>query len=364
MQIGLVIYGSMDTMSGGYLYDRKLVAYLRDHGDNVEIISLPWRSYLAHLTDNLHFRLPPGLDILIEDELDHPSLLSANAQPHTYPIVSLIHNLHSSEKRPAWQNIFYRAIEQHYLRSVDGFIFNSQTTRSAVNPLISGSPSVDNPDIVATPGGDRLGDLSLEEVRRRANESGPLRLLFLANVTPLKGLHVLLQAVSHQDSDLRVDVIGSLEVDVAYAREMQQFTEAQGLQPRVTFHGVLDGSNLVEKIRHAHVLVIPSFYEGFGIAYLEGMAFGLPAIGTTAGAIPQLISNGKNGYLIEPGDSRTLAIRLHELASDRQLLARLSLAALQHFQLQPTWAQSMEAIRNFLIQMIKGWKGRSLREIN
>jgi glycosyltransferase involved in cell wall biosynthesis len=362
MQIGLVIYGSLDTMSGGYLYDRKLVAYLRDQGDDVEIISLPWRSYLSHLTDNLHFRLPAGLDILIEDELDHPSLLSANAQPHAYPIVSLIHNLHSSERRPAWQNNFYRAIERRYLRSVDGYIFNSQTTRSAVNPLINGSPSAEDPYIVATPGGDRLGGLTLEEVHRRATGSGPLRLLFLANVTPLKGLDVLLEAVNHLDSDLRVDVIGSLEVDVAYAREMQQFTKAHGLQPRVTFHGVLDGPLLVEKIRQAHVLVIPSFYEGFGIAYLEGMAFGLPAIGTTAGAIPQLISNGETGYLIEPGDSRTLAIRLHELASDRQLLARLSIAALQHFQMQPTWAQSLEAIRNFLFQMIKGWEGRSLQQ--
>lgn len=360
MQIGLVIYGSLETMSGGYLYDRKLVAYLREHGDNVEIISLPWRNYLSHLTDNLHFRLPAGLDILIEDELDHPSLLSANAQPHAYPIISLIHNLHSSEKRPAWQNTFYRAVERHYLRSVDGFIYNSQTTRSAVNLLVSGGPSADDPYVVAPPGGDRLGGLIPEEVRRRANRSGPLRLLFLANVTPLKGLHVLLQAVSHQDSDLRVDVIGSREVDVAYAREMQQFTKAQGLQPRVTFYGVLDGPPLVEKIRQAHVLVIPSFYEGFGIAYLEGMAFGLPAIGTTAGAIPQSISDGETGYLIEPGDSKTLAIRLHELASDRQLLTRLSIAALQHFQLQPTWAQSMEAIQNYLLQMVKGWKGRSM----
>ena len=48
-------------------------------GMTVEIISLPWRNYAAHLTDNFHFRLPPDLDLLIQDELNHPSLLSANA---------------------------------------------------------------------------------------------------------------------------------------------------------------------------------------------------------------------------------------------------------------------------------------------
>ncbi len=336
---------------------------LREQGDDVEIISLPWGRYLAHLTDNLRFRLPANLDILVEDELTHPSLLSANAQPHRYPIVSLVHNLHSSEKRPTWQNTFYRAVERRYLRSVDGFIFNSQTTSATVNALADYSRSgrtSDKPYIIATPGGDRLGSLTAEEVRRRAIGPGPLRLLFLANVTPLKGLHVLLEALNQKYSDFLLDIIGSLEVDNDYARKMQRYTVANGLQQNVTFHGVLDGSLLIEKIKQAQVLVIPSFYEGFGIAYLEGMAFGLPAIGTTAGAIPQLISDGKNGYLIKPGDSKTLANHLKELAADREHLARMSLAALKHFQSQPTWEQSTEAIRSFLCQMLDTWKSRSM----
>ena len=61
LKIGLIIYGSIDTLSGGYLYDRMLVDYLRAQGDTVEIISLPWRNYAAHLTDNFRFRLPTGL---------------------------------------------------------------------------------------------------------------------------------------------------------------------------------------------------------------------------------------------------------------------------------------------------------------
>jgi glycosyltransferase involved in cell wall biosynthesis len=354
MRIGLVIYGSLDTMSGGYLYDRKLVAYLREQGDEVSIISLPWRNYFSHLFDNFNFRLPADLDILIEDELNHPSLLSANAQSHPYPIVSLVHNLHSSEKRPAWQNTFYRVIEKHYLLSVDGFIFNSQMTSDTVRGLVSDNNRVttlEKPSVIATPGGDRLGTLTPQEVRRRAEEPGPLRLLFLANVTPLKGLHVLLEALTRSDQLSVLDVVGSLDVDIAYAREMQRFVQTNGLQPFVTFHGVLDGALLVEKIKRAHVLVVPSFYEGFGISYLEGMAFGLPAIGTTAGAIPQLISDGKNGCLIKPGDSKTLAERIQTLAMDREILAGLSLSALQHYQTQPTWDESMETIRNFIIKL-------------
>ena len=52
MRVGLVIYGSLETISGGYLYDCKLVAHLRAAGDTVEIFSLPWRNYAQHLADN------------------------------------------------------------------------------------------------------------------------------------------------------------------------------------------------------------------------------------------------------------------------------------------------------------------------
>jgi glycosyltransferase involved in cell wall biosynthesis len=356
MHIGLVIYGSLDTMSGGYLYDRKLVSYLRDQGDTVDVISLPWRNYFFHLTDNLSFRLPANLDLVIEDELNHPSLLAANALPHPYPILSLVHNLHSSEKRPAWQNTFYRAVEKRYLRSVDGFIFNSSTTRDAVEVLVgSDHPAsvTDKPCVVATPGGDRLGSLPPEQIGVRAAEPGPLRLLFLANVTPLKGLHILLEALSLVGSEFRLDVVGSLTVDPSYAQEMQQKVAASGFKSKIFFHGILDGDMLSQKLRQSHVLVIPSFYEGFGISYLEGMAFGLPVIGTTAGAIPQLIADRDNGFLIEPGDSRMLARHLLELSSNRELLARLSLSALQRFQSQPTWAQSDENVRSFLSQVLK-----------
>lgn len=359
MHIGLIIYGSLDTMSGGYLYDRMLVAYLEAQGDTVDVISLPWRNYLSHLTDNLHFRLHPGLDLLIEDELNHPSLLAANARPHPYPLLSLVHNLHSSEKRPAWQNSFYRAVEKRYLRSVDGFIFNSTTTRDAVYGLVTDhrvASAQDKPYVIATPGGDRLGTITPEQVRARATDPGPLRLLFLANVTPLKGLHVLMDALGLVTSDFRLVVVGSLTVDRLYTQELQQKVAARGLSSRIFFHGILDGETLAEKLRGSHVLIIPSFYEGFGISYLEGMAFGLPAIGTTAGAIPQLISDGVNGFLIEPGDSNTLAKLIGQLASDRGLLTRSSLAALERFRSQPTWAQSAETIRRFLIQMLGGAK--------
>lgn len=361
MRIGLLIYGSLDTLSGGYLYDRKLVEALRAQGDELEIISLPpgppdradWRNYAAHLGDNLGFRLPTGLDLLIQDELNHPSLLIANRHK-PYPVVSLVHHLRCSELRAGWQNAFYRLVERRYLQAVDGFIFNSQTTRGVVTALVGDR----KPAIVAYPPTDRFGPALPEVVvRARAEEPGPLRVVFLGNVIPRKGLHTLLAALAKLPSgSVTVDVIGALTADPVYARQMQTFAAEQGLQSAVCFHGPLDNDLLAAKLQAAHVLVVPSSYEGFGIVYLEGMAFGLPAIGTTAGAAGEIIRAGESGYLIPPEDAGALAARLAALATDRALLAQLSLRALQQYQQQPRWEQTAGEIREFLVGMIENLK--------
>jgi glycosyltransferase involved in cell wall biosynthesis len=349
MKLGFIIYGSLEILSGGYLYDRKLVEYLRSQGDTVEIISLPWRNYAAHLTDNLHFRLPPGLDLLIQDELNHPSLIAANRGRHPYPVISLVHHLRCSERRPAWQNTFYSWMEEKYLRSVDGFIFNSSTTRKAVEALLKNG----KPGIVAYPPTDRFGPpLSEQEITQRAT-SGQLRILFLGNVIARKGLHTLLQAISHQPPTFRVDVVGSLTTEPQYTRRIQELIAANHLSASVFLHGSLDKEPLVEAFRAANVLVVPSSYEGFGMVYLEGMGFGLPAIGTTEGAAPEIIEHGKTGYLISPQDSRSLAGHLQSLTEDRDLLTRLSLHARERYLRQPPWNETARKVREFLHVMAR-----------
>jgi glycosyltransferase involved in cell wall biosynthesis len=348
MHIGLVIYGSLDTLSGGYLYDRKLVEYLRSQGDSVEIISLPWRNYAAHLTDNISFRLPKYFDILIQDELNHPSLIVANQGKHPYPVISLIHHLRCSELRPNWQNVFYRIIEKKYLGSVDGFIFNSRTTQGVVNNLIE-KPT---PSVIAYPPTDRFGaQLSEDEIRKRA-KNRELRILFLGNVMYRKGLHTLVEAVKDLKSKVSVDVVGSLTSEPTYTKLMQEIIARHDLSSFIFLPGSLDNEPLIEKLKQAHVLVVPSSYEGFGIVYLEGMGFGLPAIGTTAGAAGEIIEHGKTGYLIAPDDSKALAGHLRSLTEDRDLLTRLSLNARMRYLRQPSWVETAQGIRNFLLSFL------------
>lgn len=359
MRIGLLIYGSLETLSGGYLYDRQLVRYLRSKGDQVEVISIPWRNYPQHLTDNFSRSLYQKLrdlplDILLQDELNHPSLFQLNRRLKRqvdFNIVSVVHHLRCSEHRSKWQNQFYRLVERRYLESVDGFIFNSHSTREVVEELIGEKTDC----VVAFPAGDRLRpEFSASQISARSKQKGPLRLLFLGNVIPRKGLSLLLEALAQiPGHQWRLSVVGSLEMDRDYVNRIRRQMKDNDIVDGIEFFGPLDENDLIEVMENSHMMVIPSSYEGFGIAYLEGMGFGLPAIASTAGGATEIITQGVDGFLILPGDSTLLRDLLSQVIEDRELLERMSQAALERFQSYPTWEDSISKIRNFLENMLK-----------
>lgn len=346
MRIGLVIYGSLSTLSGGYLYDRMLVNKLIQRGDSVEIISMPRRAYTASIFDNLRDWAPAGLDLILQDELNHPSLFLGNRRPRRAPIITIVHHLRSSERRFALANLAYRYLERLYLRTVDGFVFNSDTTRASVERLTAKASA----SVVATPGGDRLGTSEQASVLARAIQSGPLKVIFVGNLIPAKGLDVLLNAMVELPRDqVHLDVVGSDASAPLFAGRMRRMVEARRLPVR--FWGALDEASLATRLRHAHVLAVPSYYEGFGIVFLEGMAHGLAVLGTTSGAVPDIVTNGEQGYLVRPGDFGTLAARLAQLAGDRRLVSSLGEAALRRYREFPTWDQTTDRICEFLTEV-------------
>jgi glycosyltransferase involved in cell wall biosynthesis len=120
------------------------------------------------------------------------------------------------------------------------------------------------------------------------------------------------------------------------------------LSRRVEALGSISDAELSKQLRRHHLLVMPSSYEGFGIAYLEAMGFGLPVIGTQHGGAREIISSGENGYLIAPEDSDSLTTHIRALHQDRHRLLAMSLAARLRYQAHPTWEQSGERIRSFI----------------
>lgn len=360
MRIGLIIYGSLGTLTGGYLYDRIVVEGLERLGHEVEVISLASGSYLRRLghglTPNLCRRLLAGrFDILLQDELCHPSLVWVNQRLrrlHGPPLVAIVHHLMCREPRPWWQNWLLALIERWYLASVDGFIFNSKTTGRSVTALVGEH----QPHVIAYPAGDRFGSpLSADSISQRARQPGPLQLLFLGIVIPRKGLLPLLSALAGVDREFwRLTVVGSFEFDPAHAIAIREQVDRLGLADAVQFIGPCSDDRLVEIMRTSHLFCMPYAYEGFGIALLEAMAFGLPAIGCRDGAAGETIDHGSNGFLLAPDDLAGLAPLVVQLQHDREALLRLSLAARLTYAARPGWHDSVTAIDAFLVEMKSG----------
>jgi len=359
MRVGLLIYGSLDACSGGFEYDRRLVKHLRRCGDEVRIVSLPWRSYPALLAQNRspvlrNLARTADLDLLIQDELNHPSLFLVNPclkKRIGCPVVCIVHHLRCREPHSALLRSVYCRVERRYLRTVDAFVFNSAATRDSVAGLIGTLPA----SLIATPGGDRFAGIESEkEIVDRAMVDGPLRLLFVGNLIPRKGLLELLDALAAvRDAPWRLDVVGALDVQRAYAARIRRRIAASGLAAKVRLHGVASDKELEGLLRSSHLLTMPFAYEGFGIVFLEAMAFGVPSLFLRKGGAAEVVRDGKEGYGFENGRHREVADRLQRLIHDRHELVRLSLHARRRFESFPGWDSTAGKIRRFLRERIR-----------
>ena len=365
MRVGLVIYGTLDTVSGGYLYDRQLVAFLRGQGHTVEIISLPWRSYPAHLADNNDpalLRRLAGLDVdvLLQDELNHPSLAYLNPRlrdrGRRYPVVSIVHHLRSEEEHPAAVMPVYRSVETSYVNSVDGFIFNSETTRGNVTRLLDAP----KPGVVVYPAADHIAPPDAATVQRliaaRGRDEGPLRLIAVGNLIDRKGIHDVIAALATLPRGaFTLDVIGNGDVDPAYTAALHAAITEHTLSDAVTLHGALSHGEIGRRLAAADLFVLPS-YEGFGIVYLEAMAHGLLVIAATAGAAHEIVTPGVDGFLVAPGAVDALAALLaHVRALSPAARRDLATAARARYDRQPTWQMSMARASAWLHEFIATW---------
>lgn len=353
LHIGLIVYGGLDRQSGGYLYDRMLVEHLREAGHTVTVVPQPERSrYAAHVLDNVDARFwrqlaHASFDVLVQDELNHLSLVGGNRwlrRRVTYPIVSIVHHLRCSEHHPPVLRALYRWIEQQYLRTVDALVYNSPSTKRAVERLLPARPHV-----VAPPSGRRFGDPPAREaIEARCHADGPLRIVFVGNIIPRKQLHVLLTAVARLDPRRwHLDVVGAAS-HLEYAARVRRQIQRLPAPENVTWHGRLPADALRDVLRNGHVLAVPSTYEGFGIVYVEAMGKGLPVLATPNGGPVDLVQDGTTGFLVRPPLDRSIAECLRQWDADRDHLAQMAVAAREQYLASPTWNDTTSAIRSFL----------------
>ena len=149
---------------------------------------------------------------------------------------------------------------------------------------------------------------------------------------------MLLEALNEiRDRHWHLTCAGSLLRDTPTVAAIQHLIDRLSLRKRVSLLGDLDRDALERQYARADVFVLPSYLEGYGMALAEAIAFGLPVISTTAGAIPETVP-ANAGILVAPGDSRALAKALSSVIDDPARRAALAANARAARASLPTWA--------------------------
>ncbi len=150
----------------------------------------------------------------------------------------------------------------------------------------------------------------------------PVEILCLGRLVERKGQAVLLRAVAALDGR-GVPVRLTLAGDGPDRPALEQLAGELGIAGSVTFTGVVSQAEAIELYRRAGIFCLASFSEGLPAVLMEAMASQVPVISTRIDGIPELVADGENGLLVDPGDSEALGVALERLLTDPDLRARL-----------------------------------------
>ena len=338
------IPGDLQSLTGGYAWDRRIIAELVALGMTVQVLPLsatfpdPEAAALEDAASRVA-ALPDGA-VLIADGLAWGVLDTvALAHAHRLRVIALCHHPLALESglSPERAAALHRS-ERRALQAAAAILVTSdETARTLVSQF-----GVHNAHItVALPGTDRVAP-----ARCAGN---PPVLLSLATLTRRKGHDVLIAALATlRDLPWTARFVGGAHFDPAWSAHLRALVITHGLGERIAFVGSCE-TPCVEYAQ-ADVFVLPSRYEGYGMVFAEALAHGLPVIAARAGAVPDVVPPDA-GLLVPVDDSATLAAALRRVLTDATLREDLRQGALRAAQGLPRWQDSARRIANLIANL-------------
>jgi spore coat protein SA len=187
-----------------------------------------------------------------------------------------------------------------------------------------------------------------EEAKRQLEgviqiESGKRYLLYVGRLTPVKGIHILIEAfneIHRRMPDVRLIITGSSffggAAKTAYEQDLVKLAEP--ISDAILFTGYLPHEKLKYLYSIVDIVVFPSVWpEPFGLVMLEAMAAGTCLIASAVGGVPEVVENGINGVLVEPDDADALACAISDILSEQVTKQLLEGAARQKIVDSYTW---------------------------
>lgn len=336
LRIAWVIYGALDQVTGGYIYDRLVVERLRALGDHVTVVSLtPGAHQLPELD-------PAAYDAVVGDELCFRELLPMFQRAPGLRRVLLVHHLSGWELPAGAAQRELLELEKAVVDAADACVATSHVTADRLH-----AEGVARGVRVAEPGADRLP----RSATGGQEPSGlRLRLLFVGNILRRKRPLELVQAFGRlPNAHAELALVGA-ELEPEYAAELRAAVIAAELAPRVRFLGSLTADGVAEQLALADALVLPSALEGYGMVLSEALWASVPVIAARVGAAEKLIGATAAGLLFDPEDEAALPATLGAFLGNPALRLRLRRAAWGAAELLPRWHDTALALRNVLVK--------------
>lgn len=331
-----LVPGDLHTLTGGYIYDRRITEGLRKVGWRVTVheldpdFPLPTSAALEQAQRALE-TIPAGQPVVIDGLAlgGMPDL--AAVQADRLRIIALVHH-------PLALETGLTTAQAAHLRQ------NERAALAAARRVLVTSPAT-----ARTLQTDYAVARQRIAVIEPGTDPAPLaegsgcavpELLCVATLTPRKGHAVLFDALAEvRDRPWRLTCAGSDERSPETAAALRSQLARLGIDDRVDLAGAVSGAGLERLFARADLFVLASFLEGYGMVLAEALARGLPVISTTAGAIPDTVPEGA-GILVPPGNHRALAAAMARFLDDPETRETLAAAAHRARERLPTWDQS------------------------
>jgi glycosyltransferase involved in cell wall biosynthesis len=342
-----VIPGDLATRTGGYGYDRRILAGLRERGWAVDLVSLdgsfPFptpggREQAARAFE----RISDGATVLVDGLALGALAEEAVRERDRLKLVALVHHPLADETGlDATVAAGLEQSERRALAAVRSVVVTGEATAARLAHF-----GVDRERIsVVWPGTDPA------PIARGSGEAGELTLLCVATLTPRKGHDILFRALaSARQRRWRLRCAGSLDRDPALVDRLVTALHSDGIADRVELLGDLGIDRLAIEYDRSDLFVLSTIYEGFGMAVAEALARGLAIVSTATGNIPALVGD-EAGIVVEPGNVAAFTNALERVLADPALRRRFGEGARRVRERLPTWDDSVAAMERVLMSV-------------
>ncbi len=332
--IHFVVPGPLDQATGGYRYDAAIVAGMIESGHHVVVHELAGSFPLVSeraVAAARAAREKIGEERAVIDGLALPAFFECLDRADR--IAGLVHHplwLESGTARRTAASL--KRIESALLPRLASIVVTSRRTRRDVIAL-----GVDPQSIAVVEPATTRG------TPRRRHNAGHARLLCVATLTPRKAHDVLFRALAKQRSARwRLLCVGSVSRNAGHARRLRTLVTQLRLSRRVRFAGEISPQALARLYARADLFALPSLHEGYGMAFAEAIASGVPVVGARAGALPEVVPP-QAGILVRPGQVQALARALGPLLGSSRRREKLARGAYLHRRRFPDWSTQVRA---------------------